>query len=123
MLNTGIIPGNRNADNIDNELQERDLLFFPSQTYSTPSGIKAFSVTSFGFGQKGAQVIGVNAKYLFATITEKEYNDYKDKVTARQVQSTRVLQEAIYGGKLVQLKDKSVYEDEKLEEALLNRVR
>ncbi|KAH6651498.1 hypothetical protein BKA67DRAFT_330604 [Truncatella angustata] len=121
MLNTGLIPGNRNADNIDSELQSRDLLFFPSQTYNMPTGIKAFSVTSFGFGQKGAQVIGVNAKYLFATITEKEYEAYKSKVVARQARATRVLQEAIYGGKLVQLKDKSVYEDDKLEETLLNR--
>ncbi|KAK6086184.1 fatty acid synthase alpha subunit [Seiridium cupressi] len=121
MLNTGLVPGNRNADNIDSELQDRHLLFFPSQTYNMPTGIKAFSVTSFGFGQKGAQVIGVNAKYLFATITEKEYDEYKAKVAARQTQSTRVLQEGIYGGKLVQLKDKSVYEDSKLEETLLNR--
>lgn len=121
MLNTGLIPGNRNADNIDADLQSRDLLFFPSQTYSTPTGIKAFSVTSFGFGQKGAQVIGVHPKYLFATVTEKQYEAYKLKVAARQTQATRFLQEAIYGGKLVQLKDKSVYEDNVLEETLLNR--
>ncbi|KAI4595314.1 3-oxoacyl-[acyl-carrier-protein] synthase [Pestalotiopsis sp. 9143b] len=121
MLNTGLIPGNRNADNIDADLQSRDLLFFPSQTYRQPAGLKAFSVTSFGFGQKGAQVIGVHAKYLFATIPEKQYEAYRTKVAARQAQATRFLQEAIYGGRLVQLKDKSVYEDSMLEETLLNR--
>ncbi|KAK8091785.1 hypothetical protein PG997_002146 [Apiospora hydei] len=68
MLATGLIPGNRNADNIDAELRDRDLLFFPSQTYRQPLGgnIRAFSVTSFGFGQKGAQVIGVHPKYVLA---------------------------------------------------------
>lgn len=122
MLSTGLIPGNRNADNIDSDLRDRNLLFFPSRTYDMPTGVKAFSVTSFGFGQKGAQVIGVHAKYVFATITEQEYDAYRAKVAGRQARADRALQDAIYGGRLVQLKDKSVYEDNRLEETLLNRV-
>jgi fatty acid synthase subunit alpha len=121
MFASGLIPGNRNADNIDAALQDRSLLFFPSHTYKNPTGIKAFSVTSFGFGQKGAQVIGVNAKYLFATLSQEEYENYRRKVTKREVAADRALQEGVYGGKLVKLKDKNVYAKAELERALLYR--
>ncbi|KAK8022507.1 fatty acid synthase alpha subunit FasA [Apiospora rasikravindrae] len=102
MLATGLIPGNRNADNIDAELRDRDLLFFPSRTYRLPLGgdVKAFSVTSFGFGQKGAQVIGVHAKYVLAAAFG----------AAEQRGSTRRI-----------VKEKSHYADEELEETLLRR--
>jgi fatty acid synthase subunit alpha len=121
MLATDLIPGNHNADNIDAALRDRSLLFFPSKTYKSPCGVKAFSVTSFGFGQKGAQVIGVNAKYLFATLTQDEYESYRQMVRRREADADRALQRGVYGGKLVTLKDKNVYEDDKLEEALLHR--
>lgn len=121
MMASGLIPGNRNADNIDEALQDRKLLFFPSQTYKNPAGVKAFSVTSFGFGQKGAQVIGVNAKYLFATLSQEEYEGYRKKVAQREAAADRKLQEGVYGGKLVTLKDKNVYEKAELERALLCR--
>ncbi|KAM7186221.1 hypothetical protein V8F20_011491 [Naviculisporaceae sp. PSN 640] len=129
MLETGIIPGNTNADNIDGELQSRDLLFFPSQTYKCPvakseGGLKAFSVTSFGFGQKGAQVIGVHPRYLFAAMEQGQYETYRAAVGRRMVLADRALQEGIYGGgangrKFVELKSKGYYEEEKTEESLL----
>lgn len=70
ILDTGLIPGNRNVDNIDSELEKHDMIVFPSTNTRKAEGVKAFSVTSFGFGQKGAQTIGVHAKYLFATLSE-----------------------------------------------------
>ncbi|KAK6822504.1 hypothetical protein PG987_014049 [Apiospora arundinis] len=126
MLASGLIPGNRNADNIDAELRDRDLLFFPSQTYQNPLGdVKAFSVTSFGFGQKGAQVIGVHPKYVLAAAfggSEDGYKAYCARVAGRMAKASRMLQEAIYGGVgLVQVKEKSHYRDEDLEETLLRR--
>ncbi|GJD04071.1 fatty acid synthase alpha subunit [Colletotrichum higginsianum] len=121
MLATGIIPGNRNADNIDAELRDRDLLFFPSRTYKNAADLKAFSVTSFGFGQKGAQVVGVNPRYLFATLSEQEYETYRARVRGRERSATKALQEGIYGGSLVKVKEASVYEDKDLERSLLSR--
>lgn len=128
MLATGLVPGNRNADNIDAELRDRDLLFFPSETYRQPLGdIKAFSVTSFGFGQKGAQVIGVHAKYVLAAAfgaaeLKDKYEAYCRRVAGRMAGASRRLQEAVYGGVgLVQVKEKSHYRDEDLEETLLRR--
>jgi len=121
MLNTGLVPGNRNADNIDPALADRDLLFFPSATFAAAEGVKAFSVTSFGFGQKGAQVVGIHPKYLFAALERGEYEAYRARVVERRRRADRALQEGIYGGRLVQLKEKSVYDDGELEEYLLKR--
>ncbi|KAH9904934.1 hypothetical protein F4778DRAFT_780102 [Xylariomycetidae sp. FL2044] len=122
MLSTGLIPGNANADNIDAQLRDRDLLFFPSETYkSTSPIIKAFTVTSFGFGQKGAQVIGVNARYLFATLGKTRYESYRARVKDRERLANRALQQGILGGKLVRVKDSNVYGDDQVETSLLNR--
>lgn len=125
MLETGIIPGNKNADNIDGELRSRDLLFFPSETYKCPvgkgeGGLKAFSVTSFGFGQKGAQVIGVHPRYLFAAMQRGDYERYRAAVGKRMALADRALQEGIYAARnFVELKSKGFYEEGKTEESLL----
>lgn len=48
-LNTGLIPGNRNADNVDSVLSAFPHITFPTRSIQTRS-LKAFSMTSFGFG-------------------------------------------------------------------------
>lgn len=121
IMDKGVVPGNRNADNIDAELRDRDLLFFPSKTYEVNAPIKAFSVTSFGFGQKGAQVIGVHPRYLFANVPEEQYSDYRTRVEQRLAKADQALQKAMYGGNLVQVKEKNVYGSHAMEQALLRR--
>ncbi|GKT55701.1 fatty acid synthase alpha subunit reductase [Colletotrichum tofieldiae] len=79
------------ADNIDAELQDRDLLFSPSRTYKNAAELKAFSVTSFGFEQKGAQVVGVNSRYLVATLSEQEYEVYRSRVRRRERGATKAV--------------------------------
>ncbi|AET37910.1 trifunctional fatty acid synthase subunit FAS2 Ecym_2158 [Eremothecium cymbalariae DBVPG len=83
ILNSGIVPGNRNADNVDKVLEQYDYILYPSHSMKT-DGIKAVSVTSFGFGQKGAQAIAVHPDYLYAALTETAYNDYVVKVSSRK---------------------------------------
>ena len=117
MLASGTVPGNRNADNIDSGLAASDRLFFPNRTLQT-QGIKAFSVTAFGFGQKGAQVIGVHPRYLFATISEQEYDQYRQRVNERMEKARRYFQEGICGNSLVRLKEKSPYDDHQTEKVL-----
>lgn len=103
MLATSTIPGNRNADNIDAALAQHAHLFFPSETYRAPGPLKAFSVTSFGFGQKGAQVVGVHPRYLFATLTAAEYAAYRAKVGPRLARADQRLMDGICGGSLVRV--------------------
>ncbi|CAI4210760.1 unnamed protein product [Parascedosporium putredinis] len=119
VLNTGLVPGNRNADNVDSVLEQYDLIVYPSRSIQT-DGIKAFSVTSFGFGQKGAQAIGVHPRYLFATLDEQTYNAYCAKVEARQKKAYRYFHNGLIHNSLFVAKSHSPYTDEQLSQVLLN---
>ena len=56
ILDSGIIPGNRNCDNVDAQLEKFKYLLYPSKSVQT-DGIKAAILKSFGFGQAGAEVL------------------------------------------------------------------
>ncbi|RFU28633.1 hypothetical protein B7463_g7708, partial [Scytalidium lignicola] len=109
-LSTGLVPGNSNADNIDSTLRQFSHLIFPSRTLKT-NGIKAFSVTSFGFGQKGGQAIIVHPMYLFATIDEQTYHVYKQKRQARQIKGERHYVNALMTNSLCVVKERPPYGD------------
>uniref|UniRef100_A0A0D6QVB5 beta-ketoacyl-[acyl-carrier-protein] synthase I n=1 Tax=Araucaria cunninghamii TaxID=56994 RepID=A0A0D6QVB5_ARACU len=106
VLNTGLVPGNRNADNVDPIMEKFDYIVYPNRSLQT-DGIKAFSVTSFGFGQKGAQAIGIHPKYLFATLDQAEFSRYKTKVEARQKKAYRYFHNGLINNTLFVAKDKS----------------
>jgi fatty acid synthase subunit alpha len=119
VLNSGLVPGNRNADNVDQVMEKFDYIVYPSRTIQT-DGVKAFSVTSFGFGQKGAQAIGIHPKYLFATLDHTEYATYKQKVEARQKKAYRYFHDGLINNTMFRAKDKGPYDDDKMEEVFLN---
>ena len=119
VLNSGLVPGNRNADNVDPIMEDFDLIVYPSRSIQT-DGVKAFSVTSFGFGQKGAQAIGVHPKYLFATLDESTYSAYCAKVEARQKKAYRFFHNGLINNSLFVAKSKAPYTDEQLSSVLLN---
>jgi fatty acid synthase subunit alpha len=110
VLNSGLVPGNRNADNVDQVMEKFDYIVYPSRSIQT-DGIKAFSVTSFGFGQKGAQAIGIHPKYLFAALDHTQYAAYKQKVEARQKKAYRYFHDGLINNTMFRAKDKSPYED------------
>ncbi len=111
VLNSGIVPGNRNADNIDKILEEYDYILYPSRTIQT-DGLKAASVTSFGFGQKGAQAIAIHADYLYAALDEKSYESYVSKVNARYKKAYRYVHRAMAEESLFSAKEHAPYSDE-----------
>ncbi|KAH7327941.1 fatty acid synthase subunit alpha [Stachybotrys elegans] len=119
VLNSGLVPGNRNADNVDPVMEQFDLILYPSRSIQT-DGVKAFSVTSFGFGQKGAQAIGVHPKYLFATLDEKTYKQYCSKVEIRQKKAYRFFHNGLINNSLFVAKSHSPYSEEQLAKVLLN---
>ncbi|KAI9893730.1 MAG: 3-oxoacyl-[acyl-carrier-protein] synthase [Vezdaea aestivalis] len=119
VLNTGLIPGNRNADNVDKNLEKYDFICYPSRSIQT-DGVKAFSVTSFGFGQKGAQAIGIHPKYLFATLDEKTFETYRTKVTARQKRAYRYFHNGMITNTLFVAKNNSPYTDAQQSAVFLN---
>ncbi|KAF7546584.1 hypothetical protein G7Z17_g8331 [Cylindrodendrum hubeiense] len=119
VLNTGLVPGNRNADNVDPVMEQYDLIVYPSRSIQT-DGIKAFSVTSFGFGQKGAQAIGIHPKYLFATLDEDTYVEYCAKVEARQKKAYRYFHDGLINNRLFVAKTDPPYAEDQLSKVLLN---
>ena len=119
VLNSGLVPGNRNLDNLDEEFEEFEMIHYPGKSIQT-AGIKAFSATSFGFGQKSAQVIGVHAKYLFATLDEAAYNEYKAKAHARQQRAYREWHGRVISNSVFQAKEKPPYTPEHETQTLLS---
>ncbi|KAJ2900394.1 fatty acid synthase alpha subunit Lsd1, partial [Coemansia aciculifera] len=119
-LRTGLIPGNRNADNIDKELEAYDYALFLSKSIQTP-GIKAGLLKSFGFGQIGGELLVVHSDYLFATLTQVQLESYNERLQKRDVKAGRYWQDTLVGNHLfVQVKshppftaeqEKSVYLD------------
>ena len=119
VMNSGLVPGNRNADNVDKVMEKFDYIVYPSQSIQT-DGIKAFSLTSFGFGQKGAQAVGIHPKYLFATLDQAQYQTYRTKVQARQKRAYRYFHNGLINNTLFVAKTHSPYADAQESQVFLN---
>ncbi|KAG0669283.1 3-oxoacyl-[acyl-carrier-protein] synthase [Maudiozyma exigua] len=111
ILNTGIIPGNRNADNVDKVLEDFEYVLYPSKSMKT-DGVKAVSITSFGFGQKGGQAIVIHPDYLYAVIDEARYTDYAKRVAARERNARKFFLNGMINNKLFVSKEHAPYTDE-----------
>lgn len=109
ILQTGLVPGNRNADNVDAALEQFDHIAFINKPIQT-TGVKAFSVFSFGFGQKGAQAVVVHAKYLFATLEEDAFKAYSKKVFKRQRVALAAFNKGLILNRLFVAKDKAPFD-------------
>lgn len=109
ILNSGLVPGNRNADNLDSYLEKFNHIAFPNRAVQT-NGVKAFSVFSFGFGQKGAQAVVVHAKYVFAALEKGVMEEYRVKVKERQRSATRAFEKGFVSNRLFVAKDKAPFE-------------
>ncbi|KAL9120415.1 MAG: hypothetical protein Q9187_003025 [Circinaria calcarea] len=120
MLSSGLVPGNMNADNIDVSLNQFEHVVFPSTSIQT-NGIKAFSLTSFGFGQKGAQLIGVHPKYLYATLDEHTYQSYQKRRQLREKKASRYFQNALITNTMFVAKDRPPHPEDPALTALLDR--
>ena len=118
-LNSGIIPGQRNADNIDARLEARKDLFYPSRAIRK-TGLRAFSVTSFGFGQKGGQAIVVHPRYAFAAATEETYRNYCGRVNERQRKASQAWAKAVSAQTVCDIKDAPPWGEADETQTLLN---
>lgn len=110
VLQSGIVPRNRNADNIAPELRRFMHLVYPTRTLHT-RGIKAFMLTSFGFGQKGGLVIGLNSKYLFSAVGEDSYAKYQGRVLRRKRRANQAFIKGVIGNSLFKAKENSPWRD------------
>ncbi|KAF9215697.1 3-oxoacyl-[acyl-carrier-protein] synthase [Podila verticillata] len=112
VLQTGLIPGNRNADNIDDTMRQYEHVLYTSRSIQT-DGVKAGLLKSFGFGQVGGEVLLIHSDYILGALEEHEYEAYKVKQQARQAKSYRYLHDSMTGGPaLVQVKNAPPYTPE-----------
>ncbi|KAI0396678.1 putative fatty acid synthase alpha subunit FasA [Xylariaceae sp. FL0594] len=108
IVEDGLVPGNRNAYDVDGALQAFPHLLYPSEPVKMP-GIKAFMLTSFGFGQKGGIVIGVTPRALFAALTSARFADYRKRVEERRRRAERAYQRAMMSNSVFKAKDQSAW--------------
>ncbi|KAI9503777.1 acyl transferase domain-containing protein [Coemansia spiralis] len=119
-LRTGIIPGNRNADNISEELKDLDYALYLSKSIQT-SGVKAGTLTSFGFGQVGGEMLVIHSDYLFATLQHGQLEDYNKKLAQRDMKAYRYWQDTLVGKhSFVQIKNKPPFMAEQEKQVYLN---
>lgn len=109
-MHTGIIPGNRNADDIEEKLEAYENILLTSEKIVVrKENMRAFSVTSFGFGQKGAQALIVHPQYLFAAITKEQYHVYRSKQINRCRVAARELDRGLHGQSMFKAKEELPY--------------
>jgi hypothetical protein len=70
VINSGIVPGNRNLDNAAGELEKFEHLAYPNKAVQT-AGIKAGLLKSFGFGQAGAEILVRRGVPILSTDTAR----------------------------------------------------
>ena len=118
-LDTGLIPGNRNADNVDPLLSAFPHLTFPTRSIQTKS-LNAFSMTTFGFGQKGGQLIGIHPRYLYGTMDSACYESYAARVTSRTRLCNRDYLYAMLENRIIACKTAPPYSPADQDTVLLN---
>ncbi|KAG8968299.1 3-oxoacyl-[acyl-carrier-protein] synthase [Tulasnella sp. 419] len=118
-VNSGIIPGNRNADNIDKNMRQFGYLLYPSKTLHT-DGIRAGMMTSFGFGQVGGTAVVVHPRYLFGALEPAAYVKYRALNRDRALLSYKTMSEMMTTNSLVKIKEHPPYTPELEAPVLLN---
>ncbi|CAO3632523.1 unnamed protein product [Mucor hiemalis] len=108
-LLSGIVPGNRNVDNIDELMKDFEYIVYPSRTIQT-DGLKAGLLKSFGFGQAGGEILIIHPDYVLAALEENQYHSYKIRNGQRHSQAYRYLHDTITGvSDFVQVKTEPPY--------------
>ncbi|EEA23599.1 hypothetical protein EYB25_006321 [Talaromyces marneffei] len=121
MLQNSIVPGNRNADNIEIKLKQNKYIVYPKEAIQVRE-VKATMLTSFGFGQKGGLVVAVAPKFLYSAVAADIYEEYRLRVKERQRVANSAFVSGVIGNSLVKLKDHAPWgkSDEKMREVFLD---
>lgn len=120
-LETSVVAGNRNADDISPELREFTYLLYASQSiHRTTEDLNAALLTSFGFGQVGGIVLTLHPYHLLARLDEGDFEAYKKLRAARQGKTYTRMHSALTKEDLVRVKDQPPYPAELEDQVLLN---
>jgi fatty acid synthase subunit beta len=106
---SGRIPGNRNLDNVDPELEKNKSLVYTSSTLNV-GPLNAVVVTSFGFGQAGGELLLIHPDFFLATLPDDDLKTYGLKRDARRNDSNKFHEEVVAGRrKYVEVKTAAPY--------------
>ncbi|CAI5733880.1 unnamed protein product [Peronospora farinosa] len=109
VLNTGLIPGNRQLDNTCQTLRKYDHLVYPNRSYQTV-GVKAVIMKSFGFGQAGGEVLLVHPDYLLSTLSTADFHHYSALREKRLIKMNTYAQSVVTSKQLhIQVKNEAPY--------------
>ncbi|CAD6885141.1 unnamed protein product [Tilletia caries] len=121
-LQTSIVAGNRNADDISPELRNFSYLLYASTSIQrTVQDLNAALLTSFGFGQVGGILLVLHPAHVLARLGTDELKNYRGKTAKRQGITYTRMHSALTHGDLVQVKDAPPYPNE-LEDAVLQNL-
>lgn len=118
-VNSALVPGNHNADNIAEELRAFPHLFYPSKPIQHVR-LECGLLTSFGFGQVGGQAAIVHPRYLYAALEPSDLVAYTERRRARELDSYSRMSSALVSNNLVQIKEAPPYSAELESKVLLN---
>ncbi|KAJ1679345.1 fatty acid synthase alpha subunit Lsd1 [Spiromyces aspiralis] len=117
---SGIVPGNRNADNVSAELEKFEYILYPSRSIQT-DGLKAGLLKSFGFGQVGAEILVIHPDYVLASLERAQYEDYARRVRERQAKAYRHYHNALTGqSPFIHVKTEAPYTEAQQNDVYLN---
>jgi len=120
---SGKVPGNRNLDNVDPDLAKFEHLLYTSKTLEVGK-IKAATVTSFGFGQAGGQLLLVNPDYFLATLPADDVDAYVALRDARRRNALTFSEDVVAGRrKYVEVKNEAPYPSNETKDWLVQRNR
>jgi fatty acid synthase subunit beta len=110
VMQTSLVPGNRNNDNTDEQLRKFSHCAYPNRTMLMAGGVKAALLKSFGFGQAGGEILLVHPDMLLSTLSDDAFDAYvakrDERATNNHVYHQQVLSEQ---RSLVQVKDRAPY--------------
>jgi len=119
-INSGVVPGNRNLDNVDSQFQKFEHLLYTSKSIrvvppkQSMSGLNAVLLTSFGFGQASAEMLLIHPSYLFAALPSDRLEDYRIKRANREKNIYLHEMKVLFGkgATLVAVKNEAPYDSE-----------
>lgn len=123
IMETGVIPGNRNLDDVDSKLEQyTPKIYFPNHSISCVDEFpKAILINSFGFGQAGAQIMLLHPYMIFSVLNTREREEYALRLRGRRNESFYPLLDAMVGySSYLNVKNEPFSEQCKNEEDLVN---
>jgi fatty acid synthase subunit alpha len=122
MINSGIVPGNRNLDDLDAYLQKFDLIAHINRTlHLGPGAVRGVILKSFGFGQASAEILLLHPNFLLSALSEDVFSTYAAARDNRFRSAHEVSQAVLRGSKkMVSIKTTPPYSDTQIQKVYLD---